>query len=106
MSRPFSYCVVNSNGRELLLRCLEAIDATGPWRVEREVLVLGQRVRRRLPPKRFAGRPRIRLIDALTVGAARRDRIQESPQYVVSDSRTAAVRGRPAERGGRPIDGA
>src|SRR5436309_4194168 len=35
-----SYCVVNTNGRELLLRCLDAIDATHPPEVEREVLVL------------------------------------------------------------------
>ena len=35
-----SYCVVNTNGRELLLACLEAIEATAPAGVEREVLVL------------------------------------------------------------------
>ncbi len=35
-----SYCVVNTNGRELLLRCLDAIEATAPAGVEREVLVL------------------------------------------------------------------
>jgi N-acetylglucosaminyl-diphospho-decaprenol L-rhamnosyltransferase len=35
-----SYCVVNTNGRELLLACLEAIDRTHPAGVEREVLVL------------------------------------------------------------------
>lgn len=35
-----SYCVVNTNGRELLLRCLEAIERTAPAGVEREVLVL------------------------------------------------------------------
>ena len=35
-----SYCVVNTNGRELLLRCLEAIEATAPAGIEREVLVL------------------------------------------------------------------
>src|SRR5207249_7262282 len=35
-----SYCVVNTNGRELLLRCLDAIDSTHPRDVEREVLVL------------------------------------------------------------------
>jgi N-acetylglucosaminyl-diphospho-decaprenol L-rhamnosyltransferase len=40
MEPTLSYCVVNSNGRELLLRCLEAIEETHPDGVEREVLVL------------------------------------------------------------------
>ncbi|MEA2397615.1 MAG: hypothetical protein QOK25_1171, partial [Thermoleophilaceae bacterium] len=35
-----SYCVVNTNGRELLLRCLDAIDRTHPPELRREVLVL------------------------------------------------------------------
>ena len=35
-----SYCVVNTNGRELLLRCLDAIERTHPPELEREVLVL------------------------------------------------------------------
>jgi GT2 family glycosyltransferase len=35
-----SYCVVNTNGRDLLLRCLEAIRSTHPASVEHEVLVL------------------------------------------------------------------
>ncbi len=35
-----SYCVVNTNGRELLLACLDAIDRTHPAGIEREVLVL------------------------------------------------------------------
>ena len=35
-----SYCVVNTNGRELLLACLRAIDAHSPAGVESEVLVL------------------------------------------------------------------
>jgi N-acetylglucosaminyl-diphospho-decaprenol L-rhamnosyltransferase len=35
-----SYCVVNTDGRELLLACLEAIDRTHPAGVERQVLVL------------------------------------------------------------------
>ena len=35
-----SYCVVNTNGREHLLACLEAIDRTHPEGVEREVLIL------------------------------------------------------------------
>ena len=35
-----SYCVVNTNGREYLLACLEAIERAHPPGVEREVLVL------------------------------------------------------------------
>jgi GT2 family glycosyltransferase len=35
-----SYCVVNTNGREFLLACLAAIEATHPAGVAREVLVL------------------------------------------------------------------
>jgi N-acetylglucosaminyl-diphospho-decaprenol L-rhamnosyltransferase len=35
-----SYCVVNTNGREDLLACLEAIERTAPSGIEREVLVL------------------------------------------------------------------
>jgi N-acetylglucosaminyl-diphospho-decaprenol L-rhamnosyltransferase len=35
-----SYCVVNTDGRELLLACLAAIERTHPAGVEREVLVL------------------------------------------------------------------
>jgi len=35
-----SYCVVNTNGRELLLECLAAIERTHPAGVEREILVL------------------------------------------------------------------
>jgi N-acetylglucosaminyl-diphospho-decaprenol L-rhamnosyltransferase len=35
-----SYCVVNTNGRELLMRCLDAIERTHPAGAEREVLVL------------------------------------------------------------------
>ena len=35
-----SYCVVNTDGRELLMRCLDAIERTHPPGVEREVLVL------------------------------------------------------------------
>jgi N-acetylglucosaminyl-diphospho-decaprenol L-rhamnosyltransferase len=35
-----SYCVVNTNGRELLLACLAAIERTHPTGVEREILVL------------------------------------------------------------------
>jgi len=35
-----SYCVVNTNGRDLLLDCLDAIERTAPPGVEREVLVL------------------------------------------------------------------
>ncbi len=35
-----SYCVVNTNGREDLLACLDAIERTHPAELEREVLVL------------------------------------------------------------------
>jgi len=35
-----SYCIVNTDGRELLLRCLDAVERTAPEGVEREVLVL------------------------------------------------------------------
>jgi N-acetylglucosaminyl-diphospho-decaprenol L-rhamnosyltransferase len=35
-----SYCVVNTNGRELLMRCLDAIERTHPPGLERELLVL------------------------------------------------------------------
>jgi N-acetylglucosaminyl-diphospho-decaprenol L-rhamnosyltransferase len=35
-----SYCVVNTNGRELLLACLEAIERTAPPGLEHEILVL------------------------------------------------------------------
>ncbi len=35
-----SYCVVNTNGRELLIACLSAIERTHPAGVEREILVL------------------------------------------------------------------
>ena len=35
-----SYCVVNTNGRNRLLECLESIERTAPEGVEREVLVL------------------------------------------------------------------
>ena len=35
-----SYCVVNTNGRELLLACLEAIERTTPPDLDHEILVL------------------------------------------------------------------
>ncbi len=35
-----SYCVVNTNGREYLLACLDAIERTHPDAIEREILVL------------------------------------------------------------------
>ncbi len=35
-----SYCVVNTNGRDYLLACLEAIERTHPQAVEHEILVL------------------------------------------------------------------
>ncbi len=40
LAPALSYCVVNTDGRELLLACLDAIDHTHPPGVEREVLVL------------------------------------------------------------------
>ena len=40
MPPALSYCVVNTNGREYLLACLAAIEATHPEGLEREVLVL------------------------------------------------------------------
>lgn len=40
LAPTLSYCVVNTNGREYLLACLEAIERTHPRGVEREILVL------------------------------------------------------------------
>jgi N-acetylglucosaminyl-diphospho-decaprenol L-rhamnosyltransferase len=40
LAPALSYCVVNTNGREHLLACLEAIERTHPAGVEREILVL------------------------------------------------------------------
>jgi N-acetylglucosaminyl-diphospho-decaprenol L-rhamnosyltransferase len=40
LAPTLSYCVVNTNGREFLLACLEAIERAHPAGVEREVLVL------------------------------------------------------------------
>ena len=40
VSVDLSYCVVNTNGRDYLLRCLAAIKRTHPAGVSREVLVL------------------------------------------------------------------
>jgi GT2 family glycosyltransferase len=40
MAPLLSYCVVNTNGREHLLSCLDAIERTHPAGVEHEVLVL------------------------------------------------------------------
>jgi GT2 family glycosyltransferase len=40
LAPTLSYCVVNTNGREHLLACLAAIEATHPAGIEREVLVL------------------------------------------------------------------
>src|SRR6478752_880840 len=40
LAPTLSYCVVNTNGRDFLLRCLAAIEATHPAGVEREILVL------------------------------------------------------------------
>jgi GT2 family glycosyltransferase len=40
LAPTLSYCVVNTNGREHLLACLEAIERTHPAAIEAEVLVL------------------------------------------------------------------
>jgi N-acetylglucosaminyl-diphospho-decaprenol L-rhamnosyltransferase len=40
LATTLSYCVVNTNGRDYLLACLEAIERTHPAGIEREVLVL------------------------------------------------------------------
>ena len=40
MEPSLSYCIVNTNGRELLLACLEAIRENHPPRVAHEILVL------------------------------------------------------------------
>jgi N-acetylglucosaminyl-diphospho-decaprenol L-rhamnosyltransferase len=61
-----SYCVVNTNGRDYLLACLEAIERTHPPGVEREVLVLDnasgdgsvEAVRARAGDTRLIGRER------------------------------------------------
>jgi N-acetylglucosaminyl-diphospho-decaprenol L-rhamnosyltransferase len=61
-----SYCVVNTNGRELLLTCLEAIGRTHPPRIEHEILVLdnasddgsAEAVARRFPEVRVIARDR------------------------------------------------
>ena len=40
MAPTLSYCVVNTNGREHLLACLDAIERAHPPSIEREILVL------------------------------------------------------------------
>ncbi len=40
MEPDLSYCVVNTNGREYLLACLEAIERANPAGLGREILVL------------------------------------------------------------------
>ena len=40
LAPTLSYCVVNTNGRDYLLACLEAIERTHPQGIEHEVLVL------------------------------------------------------------------
>ena len=40
MEPDLSYCVVNTNGREYLLACLEAIDRAHPAGLGREIIVL------------------------------------------------------------------
>jgi N-acetylglucosaminyl-diphospho-decaprenol L-rhamnosyltransferase len=61
-----SYCVVNTNGRELLLACLEAIVRTHPSAIDHEILVLdnasddgsAEAVARRFPEVRVIARDR------------------------------------------------
>ena len=61
-----SYCVVNTNGRDLLLACLESIARTHPAGVSHEVLVLdnasdagsAEAVRERFPGARLVARDR------------------------------------------------
>jgi len=61
-----SYCVVNTNGRELLLTCMEAIRRTHPSGIEHEVLVLdnasddgsAEALARRFPGVRLIARDR------------------------------------------------
>jgi N-acetylglucosaminyl-diphospho-decaprenol L-rhamnosyltransferase len=61
-----SYCVVNTNGRDLLLNCLEAIARTHPAGVDHEILVLdnasddgsAEAVAKRFPDVRLIARPR------------------------------------------------
>ncbi len=40
LALDLSYCVVNTDGRDFLLRCLAAIEATHPAGIEHEILVL------------------------------------------------------------------
>ena len=40
MAPTVSYCVVNTDGRELLGRCLDAIERTHPQGLDSEILVL------------------------------------------------------------------
>jgi GT2 family glycosyltransferase len=40
LALDLSYCVVNTEGRDFLLRCLSAVDRTHPAGIEREILVL------------------------------------------------------------------
>ena len=66
MAPVLSYCVVNTNGREYLLACLAAIEATHPEGMEAEVLVLDNAsddgsaaaVRERYPGARLIERER------------------------------------------------
>ena len=61
-----SYCVVNTNGRELLLACLESIRRTHPQGVSHEILVLdnasedgsAEAVRERFPEAKVIARDR------------------------------------------------
>ena len=79
MSMRLSYCVVNTNGGDLLLKCLDAIERTVPAGVETEILVLdnasddssAEAVRSRVAP---AGRGR-----ASRAGAGRDTGATEQP---------------------------
>jgi N-acetylglucosaminyl-diphospho-decaprenol L-rhamnosyltransferase len=57
-----SYCVVNTNGRELLLSCLEAIQGTHPAGVDHEILVLDNASNDGSPDAVTARFPQVRLI--------------------------------------------
>ena len=58
-----SYCVVNTNGREHLLACLEAIERTHPPDVEHELLVLDNASDDGSARMVRAGWPEVRLIE-------------------------------------------
>ena len=63
VSAELSYCVVNTNGREHLLACLEAIARTHPAGVEHEVLVLDNASGDGSAEAVRTGHPGVRLIE-------------------------------------------